>query len=118
MIAVFIIFFIVVLVSTIYAIADFAFYLGYDRALSILLREWQKEIDVATKQIPENDDALWEKHMTKIDECAEVSKVLLDESNNIQLNKVLKEWWNERRRSKRDHKKPPVQADIKHEAVN
>ncbi len=119
MIAFFIIFCIVCIIIILlsYTIADFTYYMGYDRAMDVVLNEWEKDMDIVAEHTGEPDND-WETRMIRIDKCSEISESLLKESHNIQLNIVLKEWWNGRKRSKRDNTKPPVQANIEHEATN
>lgn len=101
-----------------YTIADFAYYMGYDRAWTIVLNEWQKDIEAASEHTSDEDNDIWEIQMIKIDKSAEISDRIGKEADKVQLNRVLKEWWNGRKRSKRVSKKPPVQTDIEHKAAN
>ena len=99
--------------TVLYTAADWAYYSGYDRAWNVVMDEWAKELAK-----PRADDDDWDEWMIRVDAYSEMTDALHQETDNIQLNKVLKEWFCGRRRSKRDHKKPPVQSSVEHETVD
>ena len=83
------------LLCLVYAIVDWAFFCGYDRAVKVAFREWDKDIKTnftETNKETDSDEA-FALRCAAIDKDAAIAEALLKEEDNIQLHKVLKEWF-------------------------
>lgn len=120
---VFIIFLVLFMLCLGYVVVDWAFFCGYDRAIQVVFREWDKDIKlniVETGEDPLSDEA-FALRCAAIDKDAAIAEELLKEEDNTQLHKVIKDWFknrNERRGSKEDSRRASLQAVIKHETAD
>lgn len=122
-IVVFIIFLILLMLCLVYAVVDWAFFCGYDRAFKVVFREWDKDIKTNFTEIKKETDSdeAFALRCAAVDKDAAIAEELLKEEDNIQLHKVLKDWFknrNERRRSEEDSRRASLQTVIKHETVD
>lgn len=122
-IVVFIIFLVLFMLCLGYAVVDWAFFCGYDRAVQLVFKEWDKDIKTnftETNKETDSDEA-FALRCAAVDKDAAIAEELLKEEGNTQLHKILKEWVknrNERRGSKKDSKRASLQTVIKHETTD
>jgi hypothetical protein len=101
-IVVFIIFLVIWLLFAVYVAVDWAYFCGYDRAVNVVFREWDKDIKTNfTETNKETDsDEEFALRCSAVDKDTAIANELLKEEYNVQLRKVLKDWFknrNERR---------------------
>lgn len=119
MTVVFIIFLVLFMLCLGYVVVDWAFFCGYDRAVQVVFREWDKDIKlniVETGEDPLNDEE-FALRCEVVDKDAAIAALLIKEEENIQLHKVLKDWYknrNERRGSEKDSKRASLKTVIEH----
>lgn len=122
-IVVFIIFSMLWLLCGIYVVVDWAYFCGYDRAVNVVFREWDKDIKTNFTEINKETDSdeAFALRCAAVDKDAAIAEELLKEEDNTQLHKVIKDWFknrNERRGSKEDSRRASLQTVIKHETAD
>ena len=122
-IVVFIIFSMLFLLCIVYMAVDWAYFCGYDRAVNVVFREWDKDIKTNFTEINKETDSdeAFALRCAAVDKDAAIAEELLKEEDNTQLHKVIKDWFknrNERRGSKEDSRRASLQTVIKHETAD